>query len=75
MRTTKKDALSVKTKRRSKSTYPHLVQELVEVRSPPTTVETFNKSQRMASHLRADGHGHTVTIAEHGNAPDTVAAL
>ena len=43
----------------------NLVQELVEVRSTPTTVELFHKGQRVASHLRARGHGHTVTIAEH----------
>ena len=43
----------------------NLVQELVEVRSTPTTVEIFHKGQRVASHLRARGHGHTVTIAEH----------
>ena len=38
---------------------------LVEVRSTPTTIEIFYKGQRVASHLRARGHGHTVTIAEH----------
>jgi transposase len=43
----------------------NLVQELVEVRSTPTTVELFHKGQRVASHFRARGHGHTVTIAEH----------
>ncbi|MDQ6760344.1 MAG: hypothetical protein M3Z32_10855 [Acidobacteriota bacterium] len=43
----------------------NLVQELVEVRSTPTTVEIFHKGQRLASHLRARGHGQTVTIAEH----------
>ena len=43
----------------------NLVQELVEVRSTPTTVELFHKGQRVASHLRARGHGHIVTIAEH----------
>ncbi len=43
----------------------NLVQELVEVRSTPTTVEIFHKSQRIASHLRAHGHGHAVTITEH----------
>jgi hypothetical protein len=43
----------------------NLVQELVEVRSTPTTIEIFHKSQRVASHLRARGHGHAVTIAEH----------
>ena len=42
----------------------NLVQELVEVRSTPTTVELFHKGQRVASHLRAQGHGHTLTIAE-----------
>ncbi|MBV8843498.1 MAG: IS21 family transposase [Bryobacterales bacterium] len=34
----------------------NLVQELVEVRSTPTTIEIFDKSQRVASHLRAHGH-------------------
>jgi transposase len=43
----------------------NLVQELMEVRSTPTTVELFHKGQRVASHFRARGHGHTVTIAEH----------
>ena len=43
----------------------NLVHELVEVRSTPTTVEIFHKGQRVASHLRARGHGHTVTISEH----------
>ena len=43
----------------------NLVQELVEVRSTPTTIEIFHKSQRVASHLRAHGHGHAVTIADH----------
>jgi transposase len=43
----------------------NLVQELVEVRSTPTTVEVFHKGQRVASHLRGRGHGHAVTIAEH----------
>jgi transposase len=43
----------------------NLVQELVEVRSTPTTIELFHKGQRVASHLRARGRGHTVTIAEH----------
>jgi hypothetical protein len=42
----------------------NLVHELVEVRSTPTTIEIFHKSQRVASHLRAHGHGHAVTIAE-----------
>jgi transposase len=43
----------------------NLVHELVEVRSTPTTIEVFHKSQRVASHLRAHGHGHAITIAEH----------
>ncbi len=43
----------------------NLMQELVEVRSTPTIIEIFHKSQRVASHLRAHGHGHAVTIAEH----------
>ena len=43
----------------------NLVQELVEVRSTPTTIELFHKGQRVASHLRARGQGHTVTVAEH----------
>jgi transposase len=43
----------------------NLVQELVEVRSTPTTIEIFHKSQRVTSHLRAHGHGHAVTIADH----------
>jgi transposase len=43
----------------------NLVHELVEVRSTPTTVEILHKGQRVASHLRAPGHGHAITIAEH----------
>lgn len=43
----------------------NLVQELVEVRSTTTLVELFHKGQRVASHLRARGHGHAVTVAEH----------
>jgi len=43
----------------------NLVHELVEVRTTPTTIEVFHKVQRMASHLRAHGHGHAVTISEH----------
>ena len=43
----------------------HLVHEVVDVRSTPTTIETLHKSQRVASHRRAHGHGKTVTIAEH----------
>jgi transposase len=43
----------------------NLVHELVEVRATPTTVELLHKSQRVASHLRARGHGQTVTHPEH----------
>ena len=43
----------------------NLAHELVEVRSTPTTIEIFFKSHRAASHLRAHGHGHAITIAEH----------
>lgn len=43
----------------------HLVHEVVEVRSTPTTVEILHKGQRVASHLRSHGHGQTITHAEH----------
>jgi transposase len=43
----------------------HLVHEIVEVRSTAMTVEIFHKSQRVASHVRARGHGHAVTQNEH----------
>ena len=43
----------------------NLVHELVEVRSTPTTVEILHKGQRVASHLRARGHGQAVTNSEH----------
>jgi transposase len=43
----------------------HLVHEIVEVRSTAMTVEIFHKSQRVASHIRARGHGHAVTQNEH----------
>ena len=43
----------------------NLVHELVEVRSTATTIEISHKGQRVASHLRARGHGHSVTIKEH----------
>jgi len=43
----------------------NLVHEVVEVRSTPTTIEILHKSQRVASHMRAHGHGKTVTVAEH----------
>lgn len=42
-----------------------LVQEAVEVRSMPTTVEIFHKGRRVASHLRSRGAGQLVTNAEH----------
>ena len=42
-----------------------LVQQSVEVRSTPTTVEIFHKGIRVASHLRRHGSGHAVTIHEH----------
>ena len=41
------------------------VQQIVEVRSTPTTVEIFHKGLRVASHLRHRGSGHAVTIHEH----------
>jgi transposase len=43
----------------------NLVHEAVEVRSTPTTVELLHKGQRVASHLRARGHGQTITNSEH----------
>src|SRR6516164_3932835 len=42
-----------------------LVQQVVEIRSTPTTVEIFHKGQRVASHLRGRGRGHTITNGEH----------
>jgi transposase len=42
-----------------------LVQEQVEVRSMPATVEIFHKGKRVASHLRSRGNGQAVTNAEH----------
>jgi Mu transposase, C-terminal domain len=57
----------------------NLVQELVEVRSTPTTIEIFHKSQRVASHLRgswsrARGHDRRAPPALPPGAPgmDTV---
>ena len=38
-----------------------LVQQVVEVRSTPTTVEIFHKGNRIASHLRSRGRGQAVT--------------
>lgn len=43
----------------------NLVNQLVEVRSTPAIVEILHKGQRVASHLRARGHGETVTNNEH----------
>jgi transposase len=42
-----------------------LVQQLVEVRSTPTTVEIFHKGNRIASHLRDRRRGQAVTQNEH----------
>lgn len=43
----------------------NLVQEMVEIRSTPTTVEILHKGTRIASHLRHRGRGHSVTNDEH----------
>jgi transposase len=43
----------------------NLVQELVEIRSTPTTVEILHKGTRVASHLRSRGHGQVITNEEH----------
>jgi transposase len=42
-----------------------LVQQLVEVRATPTTVEIFHKGNRIASHLRDRRRGQVVTQNEH----------
>jgi transposase len=42
-----------------------LVQERVEVRATPTTVEIFHQGQRVASHLRGRGREQVVTQREH----------
>lgn len=42
-----------------------LVQQPVEIRATPTTVEIFHKGQRVASHLRRRGQGQLATHAEH----------
>ena len=42
-----------------------LVQELVEIRSTPTTVEIFHQGQRVASHPRRQGNGKTITNPQH----------
>src|SRR4029077_8415813 len=43
----------------------HLVQQVVEVRSTPTTVEIFHKGRRVTSHMRSHMRGKTVTQNEH----------
>jgi transposase len=42
-----------------------LVQEMVEIREMPATVEIFHKGKRVASHLRSRGNNKAVTINEH----------
>ena len=42
-----------------------LVQQVVEVRSTPTTVEIFHQGNRVASHLRSRRRGHAITQNEH----------
>ena len=45
---------------------PHtLVQQVVEVRSTPTTVEIFHRGSRVASHPRSRGRGQVISIHEH----------
>ena len=43
----------------------NLVNEAVEIRSTPTTVEILHKGTRVASHLRSRGRGQAVTNHEH----------
>jgi transposase len=43
----------------------NLVQELVEIRSTPATVEILHKGTRVASHLRSHARGQVVTNEEH----------
>jgi transposase len=43
----------------------NLVQELVEIRSTPTTVEILHKGTRVASPLRSRGRGQAMTNEEH----------
>jgi len=43
----------------------NLVQELVEVRATPTTVEIFHQGQRVASHVRGRSRGQAFTQKEH----------
>ena len=42
-----------------------LVQERVEVRATPTTIEIFHKGQRVASHVRGRGREQAFTQREH----------
>ena len=42
-----------------------LVQERVEVRATPTTIEIFHKGQRVASHVRGHGREQVFTQREH----------
>lgn len=42
-----------------------LVQQVVEIRSTPTTVEIFHRGQRVASHLRSRERGKMITQHEH----------
>ena len=42
-----------------------LVQQVVEVRSTPTTIEIFHRGNRIASHLRNRRRGQAVTQNEH----------
>ena len=41
------------------------MQQVVEVRSTPTTVEIFHKGNRITSHLRSRGRGQAITQNEH----------
>jgi len=43
----------------------HLVHELVEIRSTPTTLEILHRGTRVASHLRSRGRGQVITNDEH----------
>ena len=43
----------------------NLVQEVVEIRSTPTTVEILHQGARVASHLRSRGRGVAVTNHQH----------
>lgn len=56
-----------------------LVQQIVEVRSTPTTVEIFHQGSRIASHLRSRGRGQTITKrgapSQKPSSPSGVAAL